>query len=77
VIVELKALSDFASGVPNNSVGVGVVRRRSIEDLDAQRPFLQEIRLALKGVLHDILQQSRVALAAGELGTSQYLLQFA
>jgi hypothetical protein len=48
-----KALSDFASGVPNNSVGVGVVCRLSIEDLDAQRPLLQEIRLALQGVLHD------------------------
>ena len=77
VIVEQKSLSDFAGGVPNNGVGICVVCRRPIENLDAQSPLLQEIRLSVQGVLDNVLEQGRVSFAVGELWTGQNFLQLA
>jgi hypothetical protein len=64
VIVEQEPLSDFAGSVPNNSVGVCVVSRRPIKNLDAQSPLFQEIRLAVQGVLDNVLEQGGVSFAA-------------
>jgi hypothetical protein len=46
VIVERKPLPHLSGRIPHNRIGVGVIVRRPVKDLDPESTFLQKIGLA-------------------------------
>ena len=66
VVVLRKAFADFAGGDADDGVGIGVIAWGAAEDLDANTAFLQFGRVAAEGLLDDIAEQRRIALAVGE-----------
>ncbi len=74
VIVEREPLSHLASRIAHDRVGVGVIVRWPMKDLDSQGTFLQQVAVPRECALHDKAQQGRVALAIAELRTGEYLL---
>jgi hypothetical protein len=67
VIVKRESLSDFASGVSNDCIGIRVVCWRPVKNIDAESTLFQAIGLAFEGIFDNILEQRRIAFAAGKM----------
>jgi hypothetical protein len=75
VIVEREPLAHLASRISHNGIGVSVIVRWSMKDLDSESTFLQKVGIAGQRGLNDIPEQRRIALAVAEVWTCQNLLQ--
>jgi hypothetical protein len=60
------SLTNFDGGGANHRIEIGIVVRRSPEDFDAQRAFLERLGMTVERALYDETQQIRKALALAE-----------
>jgi hypothetical protein len=70
-----EALPDIARGYPNNCVRTSVVARRPPEDLDADRLFLQRLKIRSQGPMNDETQKFSTPVAAFKGVSLQHSLQ--
>ena len=71
IVVLREFLADFADRHAHRGIGIGVVSRIALEDLDADVPLLERIGIAPERLLDDIAEQDLAARAGSEAGTGE------
>src|SRR5208337_912286 len=74
VIILGDSLSEFGCGDTNNGICVGVVLKRSLEQLDAQNPLFQAVEVPCERLLDNSAKQAGIAAALTEKRIMQHSL---
>ena len=74
-VVDAKPFADFAGFHANGSVVAGIVAGGAAEDFDADGAFLENVGVALQGVLDDVAQEVLAALAGTEFVAGEDTVQ--